>query len=212
MLLGKNNRIYDKLPIFIQNTGISIFKINVFFERKLSPFFHNYYHSILKSQWCDEKELKKIQEKSLRNLVKYSYENVPYYHKTFKSLNLYPEDIKKKDDLEKIPIINKEIVRKHWSEFISKEVNRINSIKVTTNGSTGKPLDIIWSKKSLTIGRCFGYRLRTWAGVYMNSNLAHFGGMDFLFNENNDKPPFWRVSYPEKIIYFLRSFIQGVAI
>jgi len=52
-----------------------------------------------------------LQNRKLRAVVKFAYENVPYYHKLFNSVNLNLEDVRTKKDLVKIPITNKKILQ-----------------------------------------------------------------------------------------------------
>jgi len=47
-----------------------------------------------KSECMSEDEKKQLQLERLQNVVKKAYENVPYYRKRFKELNIKPEDIK----------------------------------------------------------------------------------------------------------------------
>ena len=69
-----------------------------------------------KEQWSTHQDL------LLQDLVLHCYENVPYYSQLFDSLNLKPEDIKSKEDLKKLPILTKEIIRNNTSELIAKNI------------------------------------------------------------------------------------------
>ena len=62
------------------------------------PRFYPTYKRAIKNQWKTHDELKQDQEKSLRNMIRFAYKNVPFYHKLFNNLKLSPEDIKKLDD------------------------------------------------------------------------------------------------------------------
>jgi len=203
MMINKYfNKIYNHSPVSFQNFGISIMKLNLLFQRNFNPFFKNYYRFLLKTQWYSKAELELLQNKMLRSVVRYAYSNVPFYHNLFRSMNLFPEDIQTKKDLKKLPIISKKVVKNNWNEFISKDFHSWQTLKITTHGSTGYPLNILWSKKAMLRELCYGYRLREWANIKITAKLAHFGSMDFLFSKIKDTPPFWRSSYPEQIIYF----------
>lgn len=154
------------------------------------------------SQSYSQKELEILQNKKLRTIIQHAYDSVPYYHKVFRSLNLRPEDIKTKQDLNKLPIIDKEEVRKNWNEFTSRKYHWWQIVKASTAGSTGSALKIVWAKKSIVIEHCFEARLWDWAGVSSRDKLAHFGSADMLVSESQSNPPFWRISIPERMIYF----------
>jgi len=48
--------------------------------------FYPTYKKLVKNQWRPYEELKHDQEKQLRHLIEFSYENVPYYRNLFNSL------------------------------------------------------------------------------------------------------------------------------
>ncbi len=75
------------------------------------------YKNLLENQWKSYEELKEEQNKQLRVLINFSYKNVPYYHRLFEDLKLSPEDIKKIEDLEKLSILTKEIIKQNWDDF-----------------------------------------------------------------------------------------------
>jgi phenylacetate-CoA ligase len=90
-------------------------------------------------------DLIKYQEKKLRSVVKYAYDNVSYYHEKLKNENISPSSIKSLPDLNKLPVIKKEEFRnlppeKILSSKYSFDIGKLR--KVRTSGSTGTPLTI----------------------------------------------------------------------
>ena len=73
-------------------------------------------YKLMKSQWWSYEELKKLQEKKLRAIVKYAYNNIPLYHEKFKSARIRPEEIKTTQDLVKLPYLTKNEIQnnKHF--------------------------------------------------------------------------------------------------
>jgi phenylacetate-CoA ligase len=99
--------------------------------------------------WLDTDRLAKIQEKKLRMLVKHAYENVEYYHRAFDAAGLKPGDIKRTEDLTKIPVITKEIVRQNFPAGItSRNIDLSRCTKYTTSGSTGIPQEVLVDPKA----------------------------------------------------------------
>jgi phenylacetate-CoA ligase len=93
------------------------------------------------ARWNPHK-LKEHQIRRLNRVIRYAYDNVPFYNKRFKESGIRPEGIKSKDDLNKLPIIRKTDIRGNLGETISKDFD-INSLKMlSTSGSTGEPLFI----------------------------------------------------------------------
>lgn len=95
------------------------------------------------------RELRKLQVKRLREIVKYCYDNIPFYRKKFNEIDLKPEDIKNLEDLSKIPFTLKDDLRKHYPYGILakplKEIVRFHS----SSGTTGIPTVVAYTKKDI---------------------------------------------------------------
>ena len=77
-----------------------------------------------KTQWLSKSEIEELQNKKLRALLRHAYDNVPYYRKVFNDHGIYPDDIKTRQDLPRIPILTKEIIRKNLPDLIAKNFPR----------------------------------------------------------------------------------------
>lgn len=98
--------------------------------------------ALARAYWKPAK-LRKFQEKRLRCVVRYAYDNVPFYHRKLREGGVYPADVKCMEDLKKLPIVDKDELRhippraRVSMEF---DINRLKVVR--TGGSTGKPLSI----------------------------------------------------------------------
>ena len=93
-------------------------------------------------------EIAAFQIKKLRQVIKNAYENVPFYHTSFKSNNISPEDIKNLEDLNKIPIVKKADLRKNsLKDLISTKFSFKDLKKLTSGGSTGEPFSVYISNR-----------------------------------------------------------------
>lgn len=141
-------------------------------KRQVSPHwiweskqFQEYFDFLQKSQWWSLEELKAYQLAQLQDLVKFAYEKVPFYQRSFKDRHLKPSDIKTLDDLQLLPLITKEEVRNHIDEFIPIDVDRSKLRLWVTGGSSGLPLSIYLDYYySSMIEEVFSLRQRVWAG------------------------------------------------
>lgn len=98
-------------------------------------------HSLLrKSQHWSKEEIETYQLQEVQKLLCHSYENVPYYHSLFDNVGLKPGDIKKLEDLEKIPYLTREIVKTHMEELKAVNYPEFAFLHGTTGGSSGTPL------------------------------------------------------------------------
>ena len=122
----------------------------MFFEKKImnlplkAPFMMM---QLWRNQQLEPQELKKLQEKKLRAMVKHSYENVAYYHERFRRANLKPDDVRTMEDLAKIPILTKKTLKSLPTEKIVARNIDLNSCTMhPTSGTSGTPLIVYWDK------------------------------------------------------------------
>ncbi len=97
-------------------------------------------HTLIRRSFWDKARLSRFQNDRLRKMVSHAYNYVPFYHRKFRELGLYPSDIKSTDDLKKLPIIRKDQIRRRQKEMISNGFVLDQLKKLSTSGSTGEPL------------------------------------------------------------------------
>ena len=159
-----------------------------------------------KSQWLSKEEIEEFQLEKLKIIIKYCYANVPYYNKLFKELGLKPGFIKKISDIEKIPILTKDIVRENFEDLTSVSFGG-KSIEGKTSGSTGKSLKFKFSKYAIQYRWALWYRHRHRFGATPNQKYATFTGLPAV-PLNQNKPPFWRENYPMRQTIFTMHHIS----
>ena len=59
-------------------------------------------------------DLEELQLKKLQATVKRAFEKIPYYHKKYSEIGVYPEDIETLKDIEKLPFITKDDLRESY--------------------------------------------------------------------------------------------------
>jgi len=106
----------------------------------------------------NEKELREYQERQIKKMIKYSYENIPFYRKKYQKAGVHPKDIKTLDDLRKLPFVSKDELRKCSQKEITPSSQK-NLIKTSTSGTMGKPVSVYVSMHEIVMG-LLGY-LRT---------------------------------------------------
>ena len=125
----------------------------------------SYYEALNQSQWLPPVKIREYQEKQLRKLINHVYYHAPYYQEVFAKNNLRVEDIKTIDDLVKLPIIDKNVVRENlFLGMMSDSHNKAAIQKVTTSGSTGEPFFIYVEKKQIEMRWAATLRSAEWTG------------------------------------------------
>lgn len=197
--------IYNNSPIWLQNIFCTLKGVKEK-RARLGSGFDEYYEFLVKSQWYSKSELEEYQILRLKELVKYSYENISYYNELFRSKNLHPSDINTLSDLDKIPVLTKEIVRERYQELINPNFKG-SVVKSHTSGSTGKALDFLFSKDAIKYRWAIWFRHRERFGVKPDDAYATFTGL-VAVPINQNKPPFWRENYAMKQTIFTMHHIS----
>ena len=99
-----------------------------------------YLRSMMRRAYWPRNKLTKYQNEKLREIVKYAWNNVPFYHEKFREAGVKPTDIKTIEDLSKLPIIRKDDIKRNGIRMISREYDIAKLRKLRTSGSTGEPL------------------------------------------------------------------------
>jgi len=94
-------------------------------------------------------ELRKFQLEKLQETVKHAYAHVPFYRKKLVELGITPEDIRRLEDVAKLPFTVKNDLRDNYPFGLCavplKEVVRVHA----SSGTTGKPITGPYTRKDI---------------------------------------------------------------
>lgn len=129
-----------------------------------------------------EKQLFDFQSRRLQALVKHCYLHVPYYRNMFNTLDLKPDDIKTREDLRKIPVLTKQIIRDHYDELVADNISEYNVADGSTGGSTGTPLKFKRDVQSWNMAWASSFRAWEWYGYHLGEKMFTLGGNSLVKN------------------------------
>jgi phenylacetate-CoA ligase len=138
--------------------------------------FYPTYQKLLHNQWKSYNELELEQEKQLQKMISFAYTYVPYYHKLFNVLKLSPQDIKSIEDLEKLPLLTKDIIKENWNDFLPTNLNKINYYNWSTGGSTGSPFKFRLEKFDRFLSGAMLYRGWSYGGFELGDKMVFLAG------------------------------------
>jgi len=101
------------------------------------------FKEISESQWWPKDKLDDFQFRLLEELLIHCKNNVPYYTELFQSIGFDPEKSFQLEDLQRIPILNKETIRSNYERLKAKNFNEYIPRTKQSGGSTGRPLNYI---------------------------------------------------------------------
>lgn len=156
-----------------------------------------YYSFFMKNLELNRSEIVEKQTLSIKKLISHAYYNTDYYKEVFDNNNILPEDIKTKEDLNKIPELTKDLLSNNIEKIKSKDVFGQNLIRITTGGSSGIQTVLFYSK----------YYQEVSHGVWLRNNSI------INWNPNDKVVWFWgspidHISPRNKLISKLASLIN----
>jgi len=199
--------MYLKSPKFIKGLAEASFISSKHYAFHGLPYLR-WVMFLKKSRHWSGSEIERYQLKQLKNILSYSYNNVPYYHETFKKIGFNPSDFKNVNDLARIPVLTKGIVKERPEDFIAKGFKRYYAklvmspvseypivtnvfkkvYKRTTGGTTGNPLLLYECHKAMTL---YSALLDSWmasVGASFKKRKIMLDGQYFLKNNIINKP------------------------
>lgn len=80
------------------------------------------------------------QEEKLHAMIDHAYYHTAYYRRVMDERGLKPDDIKTIEDLQKLPVITKQIVNEHFNEIVPDNISSYKYRAGKTGGTTGEPM------------------------------------------------------------------------
>ncbi|OVE79713.1 hypothetical protein BVY01_01690 [bacterium I07] len=124
-----------------------------------------------KSQYFSSEQLKSLQWELLSRLLDHCFKNVPYYHKVYHEHGIVRSDIKSLDDLGRLPLIDKDVLRTSFHQFKADNFNTYRTIETRTSGSTGTPLTLFWELNANIVALISMWRQYSWVGYRLGNGF-----------------------------------------
>jgi phenylacetate-CoA ligase len=93
-------------------------------------------------------KLQQFQLKKFKSILKWAYENSPFYRSLYKDAGLEPGDIKTLDDIRKVPKTEKSMLREAqgkepypYGSILSVPIEQVTEYR-QTSGTTGQPVGL----------------------------------------------------------------------
>ena len=141
--------------------------------RTLLPVHHwaisrnapRYLDELRRTQWLPGEEVEQLQLKRLRRLVHHAEAHVGYYRELFQTAGITPESIRSLDDLRRIPVLTKQVLRENlYFDLLSDNHDKRKIQKIVTSGSTGEPLAFFADRFQLDMRWANTWRNVEWTG------------------------------------------------
>jgi phenylacetate-CoA ligase len=101
------------------------------------------------------------------------------------------------DDLKRLPILDRETVRRNHEQFLSSEIPAYRRIRAGTTGTTGGNLKVAYTEELASANWAILLRQWSWAGVQpLHPRITLFGAK--IVPAHQAQPPYWTTNLPER--------------
>lgn len=122
-------------------------------------------------------QLDGLRDEKLRKIVSHAYATIPGYRALMDEHGVKPQQIRGVDDLPKLPIVTKELLRERSDSLRASELRDEDLEFGTTGGTTGTPMRIVRDVDGSVWQRACYWRGFGWAGLTLDRPWAQlFGG------------------------------------
>lgn len=188
--------IYQQLPNFIKSLLASFYGMRL---QKRRTYLRDTFEEIFRERasWTQAEYLN-WQKNAVTEMLVYAAQKVPYYRNYWTG-----KDQSNIGDINAWPILDKDIVRNHPTQFISDDFNIKDLSVMHTSGTSGKPMTIYLSKESFGLWYAlYDLRIKKENGVDpFKDAYGTFAGQ-LICAQNQTKAPFWVHNQLGKQVYF----------
>jgi len=157
-----------------------------------------YLRHLRSSQWHSPEQIRAEQFKKLQALLREAVPHVPYYRALFQKLGATPDDFRQLSDLQRLPILDKQILRERADEFVNQRRVTRNVHEDHTSGSTGMPLRFLLTAEQKAYEMAYAIRFWRWAGYRTGSRIVAFRS----YIPPTERDPLWKYDRRQKTLFF----------
>ena len=153
----------------------------------LSKLAWNYF-SIMGRIWkLNKDEMKRYQEKMFLKVLRYAYHKTIFYRKKYDAAGVDIEKIRGLEDSKNLPLVSKEeLASKSLEEILPRKYRDKMGYKVSTSGSSGKPIILFFPLYESTINSIYGLRILKAYGLnWRKARVSNIG--DFSIPGSSDE-------------------------
>ena len=112
----------------------------------------------------------------LQILLKHAYDNTKYYKFMWQKIGFHPNDMKKLDTLDQLPILTKEDIRANKEQMVASNILKKKLLLRKTSGSTGVSLEFIIDEDCQQWKRACTLMRDHWTGWKLGEKIAAIWG------------------------------------
>ena len=172
-------RAYVRAPDWMQTAICNIEGARIQLERYPKRFEWELQQSIARTRWPRE-GFEAARLERLRTMLTHAGRHVPYWRDLFADISFRPESIDSVEDLQRLPVLTKDIVIAQGDRMLADHVPACHEAgrptRMKTSGSTGAGLSFVTSQSALLAQWAACWRFRSWHGIERGTWSAQLTG------------------------------------
>lgn len=149
-------------------------KETIKYALRSKPVIRNYIQEVEAMYQMSPSDLKKRNEKRFIAIFRKAYDKSSFYHQLYSEAGINKDDIKSLDDIAKLPVITKDMIKKHGGEMLTEPAWKL--LKNHTSGTTGTPLLVYESWSSIWWEQAYFYCYRKRCGYIYGQPIVSLRG------------------------------------
>lgn len=141
--------------------------------------FLTYYNLLENRDILSPERVKEYQFDQLKQVLLYSYKNVPYYQELFKKISFDPNKFSDFKQIETIPFLTRGIITDNFNKLKSTVKVKNGYYTGSTGGSSSVPLKFLLDYDSIFKENAFIYHYRKKIGYSFNDKIIAFRQLDY---------------------------------
>src|ERR687885_889744 len=113
------------------------------------------------AQWWDAERLRASRDRSLASLIEVAYGEVPFYRALMDGAGVKPGDVRRPQDLCKLPVVTKQMLRAGYPSLTTRNTG-MKTFEARSSGSTGTNFCV--REDAVTAGRHRASSCSPWSG------------------------------------------------
>ena len=191
---------FYSMPVFLQNAALSIYGLRLQRGRHTGSY-ERYYEEALARSVGSRDSLERFRDESIVQLLRKAVANVPYYRTLHAAGNFPIENVRRVEDIDALPLLEKTEVRLNPERFVSEEYRIRDLATINTTGTTGTPIRVYCNDDVRQRNYAFHDRFLSMVGIDRRGLRATIGGR-IIIPASHREPPFWRQSYFQRNVLF----------
>ncbi|GAB4244536.1 MAG: phenylacetate--CoA ligase family protein [Acidobacteriota bacterium] len=144
-----------------------------------------------RNQWAPPADWRAFQLRRLEIILDHAFQQVPYYQQLAAELGVRRADFQGPEDLRRLPLLTKEIVRRRGRHLVARNARRFHPRTYSTTGTSGEPLHFLLDAEANALEFVYYWRHWGWGGFRLGTRFAEISNHYFLCHRDRVESPYY---------------------